>query len=157
MSQSVVIQVRHLFRQLPAAVFDHWLAEHRAGRWMFATPKGRMQKVQLEHQQGFKFRVTEHLNGHCWVHTGEYHQLQRPHLLLFSFSTTQAQPGVAEPDLVQLRFQPHALGCELELSHQTSAHWAPFQQQVIEGWTHILAALTAELNDREFRTGEILI
>jgi uncharacterized protein YndB with AHSA1/START domain len=148
MSQSIVIQVRHLFSQLPAAVFDHWLAEHRAGRWLFATPRGRMQNVQLQQLQDLKFLVTEQLDNQCWVHTGQYHQVQRPQLLLFTFSTNHSVPASAEPDLVQLRFAPHPLGCELELSHQTSAHWAPFQQQLIEGWTHIFAALTAELNNR---------
>lgn len=156
MSQSPLIQVRHLFRQSPQQVFDHWLAEHQVGRWMFATPHGRMHHMQLERITDNKFRVTEQLHGNLWVHTGEYHQIQKPHLLLFSCTTSGTRPGCGEPDMVQLQFQPHPLGCELVLSHQTSPQWAPFHQRLIEGWTHIFAGLMAELNAQGVRPGEIL-
>ncbi|MFC0050330.1 SRPBCC family protein [Rheinheimera tilapiae] len=156
MVDSVLVQVRHLFRQPPAQVFDHWLAEHQAGRWMFATPQGRMHHLQLELAPNHQFRVTEQIHGRTWVHTGEYHQIHKPHLLLFSCTTSGTQPGRGEPDMVQLQFQSHPLGCELVLSHQTSGQWAPFRQQLIEGWTHIFAGLMAELNDREYQPGEIL-
>lgn len=150
------LQVRHLFRQSSQTVFDHWLAEHKAGRWLFATPQGRMQRVRLEHLHDFKFHVIECHGSQLKVHTGEYHEVQRPRLLLFSCSTSAQQPLVGEPDLVQLKFSPHPLGCELELTHQTSEAWHPFSHQIIEGWTHILTGLMAELNDREFDTGQIL-
>lgn len=156
MPDSVLIQVRHLFRQSPSRVFDHWLAEHQAGRWMFATPQGRMHHLDLELTANDQFRVKEQLNGRVWIHTGEYHQIQKPHLLLFSCTTCGTQPGYGEPDMVQLQFQPHPLGCELVLSHQTSQQWAPFRRQLIEGWTHIFAGLMAELNDRKSVPGEIL-
>lgn len=160
MVESELIQVRHLFRQSPTQVFDHWLAEHQAGRWMFATPNGRMHHLQLEFTPNRQFRVIEQFNGRHWVHTAEYHQILRPHLLLFSCTTSATasctQPGLGEPDMVQLQFQPHPLGCELVLSHQTSKQWASYRQRLIEGWTHIFAGLMAELNDLEYQPGEIL-
>lgn len=156
MVDSELVQVRHLFRQSPTQVFEHWMAEHQAGRWMFATPQGRMHHLRLEMTPNHRFKVFEQINGRTWVHSGEYHQIQKPHLLLFSCTTSGTQPGCGEPDMVQLQFQPHPLGCELLLSHQTSRQWACHRQQLIEGWTHIFAGLMAELNDDDYNPGEIL-
>ncbi len=141
--QTMLLEVSHCFEFDAGTVFDCWLDEHRAGRWMFATPQGKLQHIEIDARIGGRYRVIEQRDGIDIVHTGEYHLIDRPQQLLFSFSTDS---NTAEPDLVRLLITPMPFGCELTLRHQMSVLWRPHRQKMIEGWTHVLVSLAAELN-----------
>jgi uncharacterized protein YndB with AHSA1/START domain len=141
--QTIVLEVSHCFEFDAGIVFDCWLDEHRAGRWMFATPSGKLQHIEIDARVGGRYRLIEHRNGADVHRTGEYHLIDRPQQLLFSFSTDSNSP---EPDLVRILISPLPFGCELTLRHQMSAQWQPDQQKIIEGWTNVLVGLAAELN-----------
>ena len=44
------VQTGHIFQQSPQRVFDHWQQSLLQGRWLFATPQGRMQGGLLSRQ-----------------------------------------------------------------------------------------------------------
>jgi uncharacterized protein YndB with AHSA1/START domain len=141
--ETILLEVSHCFEFDASTVFDCWLDEHRAGRWMFATPQGKLQQIEIDARVGGRYKVIEHRNGVDILHSGEYHLIDRPQQLLFSFSTDSDTP---EPDLVRILITPLPFGCELTLRHQMSAQWQPHQQKIVEGWTNVLVGLAAELN-----------
>ncbi len=141
--RTIVLEVSHCFEFDAGTVFDCWLDEHRAGRWMFATPSGKLQHIEIDARVGGRYRIIEHRNGVDVVRSGEYHMIERPEQLLFSFSANSDSP---EPDLVRILISSMPFGCELTLRHQMSAQWQPDQQKIIEGWTNVLVGLAAELN-----------
>jgi len=141
--QTLALEVSHCFEFDAGTVFDCWLDEHRAGRWMFATPSGKLQQIDIDARVGGRYRLIEHRHGVDVERTGEYHVIDRPRQLLFSFSSDL---NALEPDLVRILISPMPFGCELTLRHQMSAAWQPDRQKIIEGWTHVLVGLAAELN-----------
>ena len=46
--QTIVLEVSHCYEFDAGIVFDCWLDEHRAGRWMFATPSGKLQHIDID-------------------------------------------------------------------------------------------------------------
>lgn len=141
--QTIVLEVSHCFEFDAGTVFDCWLDELRAGRWMFATPSGKLQHIEIDARVGGRYRLIEHRRGADVVRSGEYLMIERPTQLLFSFSANSEAP---EPDLISIQISPLPFGCELTLRHQMSTQWQPDQQKMIEGWTHVLVGLAAELN-----------
>lgn len=87
---------------------------------------------------------------------GQWLNVQRPHLLFCSFMPPERFEMWQEPDLLQLNLSSHPMGCEARLTHQTSAHWRSQADKLVEGWTHIFAAVTAELNDANLPCGKLL-
>lgn len=145
-NQTILLEVSHCFEFDASIVFDCWLDEHRAGRWMFATPTGKLQHIDIDARVGGRYKVIEHRNGVDVLRTGEYHVIDRPHQLLFSFSTASNEDDSPEPDLVRILITPMPFGCELTLRHQMCVQWQPHQQKIVEGWTNVLVGLSAELN-----------
>ncbi len=147
------IQTGHIFNQSPAQVYDHWLNGLNNGRWLFATTTGRMQGARYRIAPGGHFVVQQ---GKLMLR-GQWLNMQRPHLLFFSFLPADHTEQWREPDLVQLNFSSHPLGCEVRLTHQTCAQWRGQADKLVEGWTHILASLTAELNDNRLACGQLFV
>lgn len=145
------IQAGHMFYQTPAQIYDHWLHGLKNGRWLFATPQGRMQGAVYRSTPAGNFVVQQ---GKTTLR-GQWLNMQRPNLLFFSFMPVTGIDGRREPDLVQLNFSSHPLGCEVRLTHQTCAQWRTQADKIVEGWTHILANLTAELNDGKQTCGQL--
>lgn len=86
MATGGIMQVR-IARHLSAAperVFDAWLDPVKAGRWLFATPSGRMVRVEIDARIGGSFILVDRRDGEEVEHTGEYLEIDRPRRLSFT-------------------------------------------------------------------------
>ncbi|MBI4202747.1 MAG: SRPBCC domain-containing protein [Chloroflexi bacterium] len=139
-SQPVIVQVSRRYSQPAERVFDAWLDPAKAGRFLFATPTGRMVRVEIDPRVGGKYAFVERRDGVDVAHTGEYLQIQRPHRLIFTFSVEGSAP-----DRVTVEIAPLENGCELTLTHEMKPEWAEYAGRTQEGWGMILEGLAQAL------------
>ncbi len=131
--------VRH-FVESPERVFDAWLDPRSAGRWLFATPTGVMVRAEIDARVGGRFCFVDRRDGDDVEHEGVYHEIVRPHRLVFSFGVPKFS---AEFTRVRIEIAAAATGCELTLTHENVL--AEYAEQTQQGWTGILAGLAATL------------
>jgi uncharacterized protein YndB with AHSA1/START domain len=118
-------------------VFDAWLDREQMARFLFATPDGTMQRVEVDPQIGGRFRIDEQRQSGLACHYGEYVAIERPRRLVFRFTTDQAQP----PTEVTIAIDPTGGGSLLTLSHLVDPAWENFRERTRHGWTMILDTL----------------
>ena len=131
-------------RQMPASperVFDAWLDPAMARRFLFATPTGEMQQVDIDPQVGGRFTIVERRPEGDAAHYGQYLQIDRPRRLAFTFATEPEAPG----SRVSIDFAPAGEGCELTLVHALEPEWADYAERTRDGWNSILETLASEL------------
>ena len=130
------VSVSHRFSASAERVFDAWLDAGRAAQWMFATPTGEMVRAEIDPRVGGTFRFVDRRDGQDVDHTGEYLEIDRPRLLVFTFSVDGS-----EADRVIIEIVPLATGCELTLTHEMSPEWAAYADRAKEGWSTMLDGL----------------
>jgi len=140
--EPLTIRVTHRFRASPERVFDAWLAPESAGKWLFATPTGRMVRVEVDPRVGGRFAFVDRRGGEEVEHLGEYLALERPHCLVFRFAVPKFSP---ERTRVCLEIVPGDGGCMLTLTHEGVL--SAYASRTAEGWTTILDGLEAALSD----------
>lgn len=117
-------------------VFDAWLDSEKAGKFLFRTPDGVMQRVEIDGRAGGKFNITERRGGEDAEHVGEYLEIDRPRRLVFTFGVPKYSK---EMTVVTIGIVPDGKGCELSLLHEgVLPEW---QDRTKEGWTKILQTL----------------
>ncbi len=135
-----VVCVSRRFDALPEKVFDAWLDPKSTGRWLFATPTGKMVKVEIDARVGGKFTIIEQRGDIKAEHHGQYLEIDRPRRLVFTFG------GPGFPDtLVTIDIKPLKKGCELTLKHEDV--WLEYEERTQKGWTGILEGLTKNLGE----------
>jgi len=140
----VTVRVTRRFRAAPERVFDAFLDPAMAGRFMFATPAGRMIRVEIDARVGGSFCFVERRGGEDAEHYGEYLEIDRPRRLAFTFAT---EKDAKEPDRVVIDIVPLEAGCELTLTHEMKPEWAEWAGRTQQGWTNILEGLSATLGE----------
>ena len=75
-------------------------------------------------------------------HVGEYLEIDRPLLLVFTWSTRDSLPN---PSRVVVEILPCDGGCELTLTHVMGADWAVFADKGAGSWRKMLEALDGAL------------
>jgi uncharacterized protein YndB with AHSA1/START domain len=144
-ANSTLVVTRN-FAAPPELVFDAWLDPATVGRWLFATPDGVMQRVEIDARVGGGFTVVEKRADMLAEHFGEYLELDRPRRLVFAFSTNRAD----KPTRVTVDFAPVADVCRVTLTHEMDPEWAAFVDRASQGWTMILEHLNDTLvTDRQ--------
>lgn len=144
MAASVVVRLSREFAHPPEAVFEAWLDPATAGAWLFATPNGRMQQVNIDGRRGGGFLIVERRGAEDADHHGEYLEIDRPRRLVFAFWSGPDRP--AEPSRVTLDFEPTAGGCRLTLTHEMDPQWAAWAKRTEDGWATILNGLENSLD-----------
>lgn len=142
MTKTGQVRVTHQYKAPPERVFDLFLDEKRAGKFMFATPDGDMVRVEIDPRVGGKFCFTDRRPDAGDVdHVGTWLELDRPRRLVFEFAVPKYSP---EKSVVTLDFQPAAGGgCALTLTHEgVLEEWV---ERTNQGWTMILGNLEAAL------------
>ncbi|HYE47679.1 MAG TPA: SRPBCC family protein [Caulobacter sp.] len=136
MTELVRLTVSHAYSASAERVFDAWLDPDKAGRFLFATPDGRMTKVEIDPVVGGRFTITEQRGEAEAEHVGRYLEIERPRRLVFEFGVPAWSPemGRVEIDIEALAEG----GCKLTLTAWVDAAYADRTQ---EGWTKILAGL----------------
>jgi len=132
---------RRRFRASRERVFDAWLDAKTAGKWLFATPTGRSECVEIDARPGGWFYIVERRDSENVDHIGEYLELVRPHRLVF---TLFAGKYSLQFERVTVVLQPLGSGCELDLTHKTRPE---LTSRVRCCWIEMLDRLAAMLGE----------
>ena len=135
----VSVTVERRIAAPPETVFDAWLDPGSAGSWLFATPDGVMENVEIDPRVGGGFRVAERRGDDLAEHFGEYVELDRPRRLAFLFWTSFSD----ERTRVTVTIEPDGDGALLTLRHD--GVWADYEERTEKGWTMMLENLTRAL------------
>ena len=138
----IKVQVLRRFDTTADRIYDAFLDPVQAGKFMFATPTGKMIRAEIEPRVGGAFLfIDQRPNGNA-EHYGTFVELQRPKRLAFRFAV---EKNAKDSDLVTIDIVARDRRCEVVLTHEMSAQFAEFKDRVAEGWTSILSGLAATL------------
>lgn len=118
----------------PERVFDAWLDPAGVGEWLFATPDGVMERVEIDPRVGGGFRIDERRGEELASHRGTYIEIDRPRRLVFDFHFDETQST-----RVTVAIAPEGDGSRLTLTHE--GVWADYEDRTRDGWTKILEGL----------------
>lgn len=138
---AVVVRVSRRFEASPERVFDAWLDPDTAGRWLFATADGAMQRVEIDPRVGGRFTIVERRTQGDAAHYGRYLEIDRPRRLVFAFAV---EPD-AEGDRVSVEIEPDGHSCVLTLTHALAPRYADYADRTRSGWGNVLDALARHL------------
>ena len=139
--ETIRLSVERRIAAPPEQVFDAWLDPKAAGRWLFATPDGTMERVEIEPRVGGRFVIAERRGDELAEHFGEYVEIDRPRRLVFTFATSVDET----PTQVTVTLEPDGEATRLTLVHEMDAKWADYADQTRQGWTTILEGLARNL------------
>ena len=137
--RTVSVELSRRFDASPERVFDAWLDPASVGRWLFATPEGVMERVEIDPRVGGRFRIDERRGGELAEHIGEYVEIDRPRRLAFDFWTSFSE----ERTRVTVAIEPDGEGALLRLEHE--GVWPDYEERTRQGWTKILEGLAHAL------------
>jgi uncharacterized protein YndB with AHSA1/START domain len=141
MADPIVITVERHIAAAPETVFDAWLDAEAVGQWLFATPDGVMEKVEIDPRVGGRFLIVERRGDQLAEHFGEYLEIERPRRLVFSFAAMR-DSGYTK---VAVTIVPEGDGSRVTLVHEMDAEWADYEAKTRQGWTKILEGLAGTL------------
>ena len=140
---SPVLTITRDFDATPEAVFDAWLDPAKAGKFLFATPDGTMQVVEIDARIGGRALIVERRASGEAHHHLRYEAIDRPHRLVFLFRADPAEEGAWTR--VSISIAAKGAGATLTLVHEMDPEWAAYEEQTRKGWTMILASLATLL------------
>jgi uncharacterized protein YndB with AHSA1/START domain len=138
--KTVTLSVSRRFKASPERVFDAWLDPAKARHFLFATPTGRIVKVEIDARVGGRFLIVDRRDGEDIAHEGEYLDIQRPRRLKFTFGVPRYSKDYSQ---VTLDIVPIPDGCELTLTHEGVLE--EYADKTPQGWNMIFDGLTASL------------
>ena len=136
----ITVHVTRRFGMAPERVFDAWLDPQLAGKWLFATPKGEMVRVEIDARVGGRFIFVDRRDGEDVEHTGEYLEIDRPRRLVFTFLVPKFSK---ECSRVTVEVLPFTTGCDVVLTHKNVL--LEYANRTEAGWIEILDGLSAAL------------
>jgi uncharacterized protein YndB with AHSA1/START domain len=144
MNPSVKAIVTKRFAVPAERVFDAWLDPAMLGRWMFGpnVRAERIVRLGTEPRVGGRFSFVVDRAGVEIDHVGEYLEIERPRLLVFTWATRDRLPETSRA-IVELT--PLDGACELTLTHVMGEAWAGFADQAAGSWRKMLEALAGAL------------
>ena len=139
-SARVVVEAKRHINATPERVYDAFLDPNTAGKWLFATPTGQMQKVEIDPVVGGAFLFAERRDDEDVEHVGEYLALERPNKIAFvvtvpKYSSTETR--------VDVDIAPDGDGSEVTLLHD--GVFPDLARRTINGWMQVLAELEKSL------------
>ena len=140
MAEPIVLTVERRIAAPPERLFDAWLDPESVGRWLFATPDGVMERVEIDPRVGGRFTIVERRGGDLAAHHGEYVEIDRPRRLAFDFWTSFSE----ERTRVTVTIEAAGDGSLVTLTHD--GVWADYEERTHQGWTMILAGLARTLD-----------
>ncbi|MEA3047667.1 MAG: hypothetical protein QOJ53_1999 [Sphingomonadales bacterium] len=137
---AATVTVERLLSAPPERVFDAWLDPAEAGRWLFRTPDGTLERCEIDPRVGGRFRIDERRGAEIAEHHGEYVEIDRPRRLAFDFWTSFSE----ERTQVTVTIAPDGDGSLLTLTHD--GVWADWEEKTRQGWAMILDGLARTLS-----------
>lgn len=140
MNQPVHAVVMHRFTLPAERIFDAWFDPVSLGRWMFGpnVRDERIVQLTLDARVGGKFSFVVDRQGKQVDHVGEYLEIDRPHLLAFTWGTRDTLP---ETSRVTVEITPLEKGCDVKLTHVMGDKWSAFVDRAADAWSKMLDAL----------------
>ncbi len=137
LSSTTEVQVSRRFHASAQAVFDGWTIPATARHWLFATPTGRLTRVDIDARPGGRFMVVDLRDGQEVAHTGEYITVEPPHRLVFDFAVPRFSQKVSR---IRIDIADAGQGgSALTLVHEGVL--LPYAARTQQGWATMLAAL----------------
>jgi uncharacterized protein YndB with AHSA1/START domain len=136
------VVVTQKFASDEESIYDALLDPKTASKFLFATPKGRMVRAEVDARVGGRFTFVEEREGKEVLHTGEYLELVRPVKIVFTFAVPEYSNEVSTVEIVLAHLGE---GCELKLIN--SGVPPDYAEKTREGWASIL------LNARDVLAG----
>ena len=137
MSPPVTVKVKRRFSQSAERVFDAFLDPDKAGKFMFATPEGRMVRVEIDPRVGGSYIFVERRGDTDVEHRCTFVEISRPKRIVFDFTVL---PYTDVTTRVTIEVAPLGSGCEVTLTH--TGVLPDYEKRTEAGWTVILARLT---------------
>jgi uncharacterized protein YndB with AHSA1/START domain len=137
----LTVTVVHDYLAAPEQVFDAWLDPQTARKWLFATPEGVMQRVEIAPLVGGAFVIAEQRGEMLVEHHGKYVELDRPRRIAFDFTAMRDAPATR----VSFDVEAVAEGARVTLTHQIDPAWATYLDRAREGWATMLDGLDTVL------------
>ncbi len=144
-TSSFRVAVSRDFDKPAEQIFDAWLDRENVGRWWFATPEGKMTRVEIDPRVGGDFVIAEQRGDELAEHFGEYVEIERPRRLVFSFRMDKKEA----PSRVTVEIASSGERCRLDLSHSMDTKRAQYEDQVRSGWNTALESLDRVLSTTE--------
>jgi uncharacterized protein YndB with AHSA1/START domain len=145
MTGPVILTVTRDFAAPPERVFDAWLDPDDARHFLFATPGGEMQTVEIDARVGGRALIVERRASGDAHHRMRFEVIDRPSRLVFLFAADPAEEG--QWTRVSIAIAPTPSGCTLTLTHEMAPEWAAYEEQTRHGWTTILAGLARTIGE----------
>ncbi|HEV2362806.1 MAG TPA: SRPBCC domain-containing protein [Caulobacteraceae bacterium] len=120
---------RH-FSASPERVFDAWLNPETARGWLFTTPASQSHSTEIDARVGGAWRIADRREGVDFVALGEYLEIDRPGLLVFTFGMPQFSPEFCR---VTVEIESDGAGCRLTLTQKPVP--ADARPGLEEGWS----------------------
>ena len=136
------IRATHSYTASPERVYDAWFDTKTVGRWLFATPNGRVVKAEMDARVGGAWCIVDERENGEVEHHGIYLELNRPRRFVFTFTAEKHQ---RDGDRVVVEIIPQDTGCQITLTHDMKPEWADYSDRTREGWSNILNALAKTL------------
>jgi uncharacterized protein YndB with AHSA1/START domain len=137
---AATVTVERHFDASPEALFDAWLDPDQAGRWLFRTAGGALERCEIDPRIGGRFRIDERRGAEIAEHCGEYVALDRPRRLAFDFWTSFS----AEKTRISIDIAADGDGSRLTLTHE--GVWEDDRDRTRQGWAMVLEGLAAALD-----------
>lgn len=138
--QKAIVQVTRKFTASAERVFDAWLDLKTVGKWLFATPTGKMSKVKIDARVGGSYLIVENREGADVEHIGEYLEIDRPRRLVFTLKVPNYSEEITK---VTIEIRALGTGCELTLTHEGVL--PDYIASTTSGWNIILDHLAGTL------------
>ncbi len=138
--QKAIVQVSRKFSASAERVFGAWLDPNTVGKWLFATPAGKMSKVKIDARVGGSYLIVEYREGADVEHIGEYLEIDRSRRLVFTLKVPKYS---VESTKVTVEIRALESGCELTLTHEGVL--PDYIASTTSGWNMILDQLAATL------------
>jgi uncharacterized protein YndB with AHSA1/START domain len=135
--ETVQVRVTHRFDASAERVYDAFLDPAKAGKFMFITGTGQNVRCEIDPRVGGTFTIVDRRDGEDVAHKGQYLELERPRRIVFTLTVPKYSQ---DSDEVTIEIAPRAWGCDLTLTHEMKASYAPFKDRTQEGWKGILEA-----------------
>ena len=135
-------RVWRAFTSRPEQVFDGFLDPDVIRAW-FGPGLGEVTRVDVHAHVDGRFSI-EQQRGDTVVNTsGTYRTIDRPHRLVFSWTTPTAQ---LQETLVTIDIEPRVDGgSAVMLTHHLDPSWAARTDEIEAGWMHMLDAMSEVL------------
>jgi uncharacterized protein YndB with AHSA1/START domain len=131
------VVVTHRYAAAPERVFDAFLDVAIARRFLFATATGQMIEAEIDPRVGGRFVFVERRPDMGDVrHVGEYLEIDRPRLLVFTFGVPQFDRRMTT---VAIEIRADGDGCELTLTNEGVP--PDYAENNHAGWSRILDGL----------------